>query len=138
MKPHPPENPHAYPFQLIDRIDACEIHRYAIGLKNLTANEPFFQGHFPGQPVMPGVYLIEACAQTAGHVIQDGEQPVRSCYLSGIETFRIRRPVVPGDTLAIRAELERHIATLYRFICTVTREQEIVANGILILALPPV
>jgi len=96
--------PHRYPFLLVDRILEVEKGKNIIGLKNVTINEPFFQGHFPGQPVMPGVLILEGMAQVGGilayHSIPEmvGEKLI---YFAGIDKVRFRQPVVPGDQLLI-------------------------------------
>src|ERR1035437_887403 len=94
--------PHRYPFLLVDRIIEMDTDRI-VGIKNVTHNEPFFQGHFPDFPVMPGVLIVEAMAQTAGILVL-GSMPDRASklvLLVAIESARFRRPVVPGDTLRI-------------------------------------
>jgi 3-hydroxyacyl-[acyl-carrier-protein] dehydratase len=93
--------PHRYPFLLIDRITDIRGDEFAIGIKNVTFNEPQFQGHFPGQPVFPGVMLIEAMAQTAGAICvrSMGEGKVRSVYFLTIDKAKFRKPVVPGDVV---------------------------------------
>jgi beta-hydroxyacyl-ACP dehydratase FabZ len=99
--------PHRYPFLLVDRVVAMEHERRIVALKNVTANEPFFQGHFPGAPVMPGVLIIEALAQ-AGAVLLLHELPDRASkliYFTGIDHARFRRIVVPGDQLMLTMEV---------------------------------
>jgi 3-hydroxyacyl-[acyl-carrier-protein] dehydratase len=101
--------PHRYPFLLVDRIVELEPPQRIVGLKNVTMNEQFFQGHFPGAPVMPGVLIIEAMAQVAGVMIYrempDDERNRKLIYFTGIENAKFRRPVVPGDQLRIEMEL---------------------------------
>ena len=99
--------PHRYPFLLVDRITELEPDKRVVGLKNVTINEQFFQGHFPGMPVMPGVLIIESMAQVAGVMIyRDIAEPKKKLiYFTGIESARFRRPVVPGDQLRIEMEL---------------------------------
>jgi beta-hydroxyacyl-ACP dehydratase FabZ len=99
--------PHRYPFLLVDRIVELEPDRRIVGLKNVTINEPFFQGHFPGAPVMPGVLIIEAMAQVAGVMIYRDlpDRDSKLIYFTGIENAKFRRPVVPGDQLRIEMEL---------------------------------
>lgn len=99
--------PHRYPFLLVDRILELEPDARVVGLKNVTINEPFFQGHFPGAPVMPGVLIIEAMAQTGGVLIfRDlAEREKKLIYFTGIEDARFRRPVVPGDQLHLELEV---------------------------------
>lgn len=99
--------PHRYPFLLVDRIVALEPDKRITGLKNVTMNEPFFQGHFPGAPVMPGVLIIESMAQVAGVLIYRdlSEREKKLIYFTGIENAKFRRPVTPGDQLIIEMEL---------------------------------
>ncbi len=99
--------PHRYPFLLVDRIVELEADRRIVGLKNVTINEQFFQGHFPGAPVMPGVLIIEAMAQVAGVMIYRDlpDKDKKLIYFTGIESAKFRRPVVPGDQLRIEMEL---------------------------------
>ena len=96
--------PHRYPFLLVDRIVDARADEYGVGIKNVTVNEPQFQGHFPGRPVMPGVLLIEAMAQTAGALCvasqEEGGAP-SVVYLMTIDKAKFRKPVVPGDQLRI-------------------------------------
>lgn len=91
--------PHRYPFLLVDRILECKGDESCVGIKNVTFNEPQFQGHFPGQPVMPGVLLIEGMAQTAGALCVNSERSVRPriVYFMTINNVKFRKPVVPGD-----------------------------------------
>jgi beta-hydroxyacyl-ACP dehydratase FabZ len=99
--------PHRYPFLLVDRITELEPDKRVVGLKNVTINEQFFQGHFPGMPVMPGVLIIECMAQVAGVMIyKDVPEPQEKLiYFTGIERARFRRPVVPGDQLRVEMTL---------------------------------
>jgi len=94
--------PHRYPFLLVDRIVEAKADEYGVGIKNVTANEPHFQGHFPGRPVMPGVLMLEAMAQTAGALCVAAQQD-RSApsvvYLMTIDKAKFRKPVVPGDQI---------------------------------------
>lgn len=99
--------PHRYPFLLIDRIIEFEEKKRIVGIKNVTINEPFFQGHFPGAPIMPGVLIIEAMAQTGGvlllHSMPDRDQKL--IYFMGIQNAKFRKPVVPGDILTLQLEV---------------------------------
>ena len=99
--------PHRYPFLMVDRIIELESGKRIVGLKNVTINEPFFQGHFPGVPVMPGVLVIEAMAQVGGIMTYSEEPGIQDklIYFTGIENAKFRRPVVPGDQLRIEMEL---------------------------------
>lgn len=98
--------PHRYPFLLVDRILEVEAGRRAVGIKCVTIDEPFFTGHFPGRPVMPGVLIAEAIAQVgAVAVLMTPGFEGRVPYLAGLDAFRFRRPVVPGDVLRLEVEL---------------------------------
>ena len=99
--------PHRYPFLLVDKVVELESGKRIVGLKNVTINEPFFQGHFPGVPVMPGVLVIEAMAQVGGIMTYSEEPGIQDklIYFTGIENAKFRRPVVPGDQLRIEMEL---------------------------------
>jgi len=99
--------PHRYPFLLVDRIVALEKGKSISGLKNVTMNEPFFQGHFPGEPVMPGVLMLEGLAQTGGilAILSDPEMLGRLVYFAGVDKARFRRVVRPGDQLIYQLEM---------------------------------
>ncbi|GDX76357.1 hypothetical protein LBMAG41_14330 [Cyanobium sp.] len=98
--------PHRYPFALVDRVIAHEPGRMAVAIKNVTLNEPQFQGHFPGRPLMPGVLIVEAMAQVGGLIVtQMPDLPKGLFVFAGIDGVRFRRPVVPGDQLRITCEL---------------------------------
>lgn len=98
--------PHRYPFLLVDRILEYEAGRRIVGTKNVTINEPFFQGHFPGHPIMPGVLIIEAMAQVASLLaMKSSNNTGRLIYFMGIDKAKFRRPIVPGDQIRIEAEL---------------------------------
>jgi 3-hydroxyacyl-[acyl-carrier-protein] dehydratase len=101
--------PHRYPFLLVDRIVELDPPQRIVGLKNVTMNEEFFQGHFPGAPVMPGVLILEAMAQVAGVLLYrempDEDKAKKLIYFTGIENAKFRRPVVPGDQLRMEIEL---------------------------------
>ncbi|MDQ3863884.1 MAG: 3-hydroxyacyl-ACP dehydratase FabZ, partial [Actinomycetota bacterium] len=100
--------PHRYPFLLVDRIEELEAGVRAVGVKNVTQNEPFFQGHFPDYPVMPGVLIIEAMAQVgAVGVMAGGEHEGKLALFAGIDGVRFRRQVLPGDVLRMEVEIVR-------------------------------
>ena len=100
--------PHRFPFLLVDKIIEIEWGKRAVGIKNVTANEPFFQGHFPSYPVMPGVLIVEAIAQVgAVAVLGMPEYKGKLAYFAGIDEVRFKRPVVPGDTLRLEVTLTR-------------------------------
>jgi 3-hydroxyacyl-[acyl-carrier-protein] dehydratase len=111
--------PHRYPFLLVDRVVECEKGKSIKALKNVTYNEPFFTGHFPYRPVMPGVMIIEALAQTAGILafITAGVVPDENTrfYFVGIDKARFRKPVEPGDQLVLTATLERSFKGIWKF-----------------------
>ncbi len=104
--------PHRYPFVMIDRLEVMEDGAKGIGYKNVTINEPFFQGHFPEKPIMPGVLQIEAMAQTAGMIIATYNRELKpaNVLFMNVDKVKFRKPVVPGDRLEIHAEKvkERH------------------------------
>ncbi len=112
--------PHRYPFLLIDKVVDIDGDRTATGIKNVTINEPFFVGHFPARPVMPGVLIVEAMAQTAGAIVlhHQGETAVGSLvYFMSIDKARFRQPVGPGDTLHIKVEQLQKRRTICKFAC---------------------
>ena len=109
--------PHRYPFLLVDKVIECDMDSRIVGIKNVTANEPFFQGHFPEFPVMPGVLIIEALAQVAcilGIKILDREGP-SAVFFAGIDKAKFRRPVVPGDQLRLELTKIKQRGTFFRF-----------------------
>jgi 3-hydroxyacyl-[acyl-carrier-protein] dehydratase len=114
--------PHRYPFLLIDRIVEIDGGNSAVGIKNVTINEPHFQGHFPGQPVMPGVLIIEAMAQTAGAICihADGHDRPSLVYFMTIDKAKFRKPVVPGDQLRIAVRKTKQRGNIFRFTCEAT------------------
>jgi 3-hydroxyacyl-[acyl-carrier-protein] dehydratase len=110
--------PHRYPMLLIDRMVDVVPHVSAIGVKNVTINESFFQGHFPNHPVMPGVLIIESMAQTAGVLVVESLGPQAAgkvVYFMTIESAKFRRPVVPGDQLRIHVTRERRRGNVWKF-----------------------
>jgi 3-hydroxyacyl-[acyl-carrier-protein] dehydratase len=110
--------PHAYPFLLVDRIVEIEPEKRIVGIKNVTCNEPFFPGHFPGQPIMPGVLIVEAMAQTAGVLAfksMPGEERGKPVYFLGIDHVRFRKPVTPGDQLRLELEITKRRQAIWGF-----------------------
>src|ERR1700682_770639 len=111
--------PHRYPFLLVDRVLACEPGKYVHALKNVTFNEPFFPGHFPHRPVMPGVIVIEALAQAAGILVfrTIGVFPDESTrfFFVAIDKCRFRKPVEPGDQVILKATLGRSLKGIWKF-----------------------
>lgn len=124
--------PHRYPFLMVDRIIEFVDNQRIVGIKNVTFNEPFFQGHFPGQPVMPGVMIIEAMAQTAAVLAKrsvDGVRPDKTVFLIGATDFKWKRKVVPGDTLRIVMESVKKRRPVWVMKGEVTVNGELVASG---------
>jgi 3-hydroxyacyl-[acyl-carrier-protein] dehydratase len=111
--------PHRYPFLLVDRVIEIDADNSAIGIKNVTVNEPHFQGHFPEQPVMPGVLIIEAMAQTAGAICVKNSSTDKPSlvYFMTIDNAKFRRPVVPGDRLDIHVKKLKKRGSIWRFAC---------------------
>lgn len=114
--------PHRYPFLLIDKIVEIDGDDSAVGIKNVTINEPHFQGHFPEMPVMPGVLIIEAMAQTAGAICLGarGEEKPSLVYFMTIDNAKFRKPVVPGDQLRIHVRKAKQRGNIFRFVCEAT------------------
>jgi beta-hydroxyacyl-ACP dehydratase FabZ len=108
--------PHRYPFLLVDRILEFEIGKRIVGLKNVTMNEPFFQGHFPGHPIMPGVLIIEAMAQTGGVLalksVPEAEVKNKVIYFMSIDKAKFRKPVVPGDQMRFEIDIIKQRSTI--------------------------
>lgn len=110
--------PHRYPFLMIDRMIDVIADVSATGVKNVTANEPYFQGHFPSQPVMPGVLIIEAMAQTAAALVvftMGAEAEGKLVYFMSVDQARFRKPVVPGDQLMVHVTKERSRGSVWKF-----------------------
>lgn len=114
--------PHRYPFLLIDRIEKVQLGESAVGIKNVTLNEWYFQGHFPDHPIMPGVIIIEALAQTAAALVMKSlaaqnnvQKPGDMVYFMSIDEAKFRKPVVPGDVLQLKVVKERARGPVWRF-----------------------
>lgn len=110
--------PHRYPFLLIDKVIDIDPAVRATGIKNVTINEPFFEGHFPDQPIMPGVLLIESMAQTAGVTVMAAEEDHTNTphvYFMTVDSARFRKPVVPGDTVELHVEKVRSKGSVWKF-----------------------
>jgi 3-hydroxyacyl-[acyl-carrier-protein] dehydratase len=130
--------PHRYPFLLIDRVLECRPGESIRALKNVTYNEPYFPGHFPGRPVMPGVIIIEALAQASGilcfvtaNVIPDANTHF---YFVGIDNARFRKPVEPGDQLILTSQLQRSLKGIWRFSTVALVEGQEVAHADMMVA----
>jgi beta-hydroxyacyl-ACP dehydratase FabZ len=131
--------PHRYPFLLVDRIVEIDPPQRIVGLKNVTMNEEFFQGHFPGAPVMPGVLILEAMAQVAGVLIYrdmpDDEKSRKLIYFTGVENAKFRRPVVPGDQLRIEMELVNRRSTFGKMAGRALVDGKLAAEAIVMFAI---
>jgi len=122
--------PHRYPFLLVDRIIEIEPGTKAIGIKNVTVNEEFFQGHFPGQPIMPGVLIIEAMAQVGGILaFRSGVNIGKAVYFMSIEKAKFRKPVVPGDQLRLEIQVLQQRGNVWRFSGNATVEGKVAAEA---------
>ena len=133
--------PHRFPFLLVDRVLECEMGKRIVALKNVTFNEPFFPGHFPHHPVMPGVLVIEAMAQAAA-ILAFKSSNLRPSdgnvvYFAGIHEARFRRPVTPGDQLVLRATLQRHLRGVWKFATEASVGENVVAHALLTCTMRP-
>lgn len=130
--------PHRYPFLLIDRVIDCEPGKSVTALKNVSFNEPFFQGHFPAHPVMPGVLILEAFAQAAGILAfkTANARPAEHLvyYMVGIDNARFREPVAPGDQLRLHVTLNRAIKTIWKFAGEARVDGKVAATADLMVA----
>ncbi|WP_245579314.1 3-hydroxyacyl-ACP dehydratase FabZ [Chitinilyticum aquatile] len=130
--------PHRYPFLLIDRVTDLEVGKSIRGLKNVTINEPFFQGHFPSYPVMPGVLILEALAQAAGVLtfksIEPAPSPNTILFYAGIDNARFKRQVVPGDQLILEAEIVASKRGIWKYTARALVDGDIAAEADLMCA----
>ncbi len=126
--------PHRYPFLLVDRVIELIPDDRIVALKNVTINEPFFQGHFPGQPVMPGVLIIEAMAQVGGILAYETGPPEkrnRLIYFMGMDKVRFRKMVVPGDQIIFEAKMLKFRSKVAKMSGTATVDDQLVAEAVL-------
>lgn len=133
--------PHRYPFLMIDKVIDIVKGESCTGVKNVTVNEPFFQGHFPGHPIMPGVLIIEAMAQTAATLVVDSLAGIDATshvvYFMTVEEARFRKPVLPGDTLYIKVKKERNRGHVWKFRGEAFAGETLVAEAVYTAMLVP-
>jgi len=124
--------PHRYPFLLVDRVLAIEPGQSIVALKSVTRNEPFFDGHFPGFPIMPGVLVVEALAQAAGILLMHDRPDLHGqvIYFVGIEKARFRRPIVPGDQIRLEVSILRLRRSHARFECRARVDGEVAVEAV--------
>jgi 3-hydroxyacyl-[acyl-carrier-protein] dehydratase len=131
--------PQRYPMIMVDRVKECEPGKRIVAVKNVSANEPFFPGHFPHRPIMPGVLILEAMAQTAGVLVfrTRGTMPDDKTvyYYVGIDNARFKRPVVPGDQLEIEVHYERQLRGISKFNCVARVGAEVVAEATILCSM---
>ncbi|MFO7607487.1 MAG: 3-hydroxyacyl-ACP dehydratase FabZ [Desulfurivibrionaceae bacterium] len=124
--------PHRYPFVLVDRIVELKLGERAVGLKNVSINEPFFQGHFPTDPIMPGVLILESMAQVGGILafLTDRDRfEGELVYFAGLDNVRFRRKVIPGDQLIIKADVVRRKGKIYKFSARAFVDEQLAAEA---------
>lgn len=130
--------PQRFPMMMLDRVKEFEPFKRIVAVKNVSANEPYFPGHFPQRPIMPGVLILEAMAQAAGVLVfrSRGEKPNPDSlyYYVGIDRARFKKPVVPGDQLELVVNLERQLRGIGRFSCEARVDGEIVAEATILCA----
>jgi 3-hydroxyacyl-[acyl-carrier-protein] dehydratase len=121
--------PHRYPFLMVDRILEMEPGKKAVGIKNVTVNEPFFMGHFPGNPIMPGVLIVEALAQVAGIMAFRSGVHGNTVYFMSIEKAKFRKPVVPGDQLRLEITTIQQRGNVWKFSGNATVNGKVAAEA---------
>jgi 3-hydroxyacyl-[acyl-carrier-protein] dehydratase len=130
--------PQRYPFIMVDRVKECEPGKRIVAVKNVSANEPFFPGHFPHRPIMPGVLILEAMAQTAGVLIHRTNNTMPDertvYYYVGIDHARFKKPVLPGDQLEIEVHFERQLRAIGKFSCWARVDGQLVAEATILCA----
>jgi 3-hydroxyacyl-[acyl-carrier-protein] dehydratase len=133
--------PQRYPILMIDRVKHCDTGKRIVALKNVSANEPYFQGHFPGRPIMPGVMILEAMAQAAGVLIISADKGTdhrqNLYYYVGIDDARFKKPVIPGDQLELDVRVERMLRGIGKFSCVARVGTEVAAEATILLAMRP-
>ena len=131
--------PHRYPFLMIDKVVDMELGKHITAVKNVTINEPFFPGHFPGAPVMPGVLILEAMAQAAARLSfkTKGYAPedIGIVYFAGIDGARFKKPVMPGDQLILKVEILRNMRGIWKYATRAEVDGEVVAEAEMMAAL---
>ncbi len=129
--------PHRYPFLLVDRVVDCQPGISVTAIKNVTINEPFFQGHFEGRPIMPGVLIIEAMAQAGGilyYLSSDDIEAGQLFYLVAVDEARFRRPVLPGDQLQLDVSVARKRRSMWRFNCSASVDGKQAVSAVIMCA----
>lgn len=127
--------PHRYPFLMIDRVvkrefnDGKRIGSQAWAIKNITINEPFFQGHFPGEPIMPGVLLLESMSQTGAFACLHEEERFKNLFIVGVNSSRFRRPVLPGHQLLIHALVVKHKKSIFVIQCKIHSDNQLMSEA---------
>jgi 3-hydroxyacyl-[acyl-carrier-protein] dehydratase len=135
--------PQRFPVLMIDRVKECEPGKRIVAIKNVSANEPHFQGHFPGRPIMPGVLILEAMAQAAGVLVFSAQGTVQQSersvyYYVGIDNARFKKPVVPGDQLELEVIFERALRGIGKFSCVARVDGQTVAEATILCSVRPV
>lgn len=130
--------PHRYPLLLVDKVLDFEPGKFLTAVKNVTVNEPFFQGHFPGYPVMPGVLILESMAQATGllgfNTMEEGSSDRMLYLFVGIDEARFKRQVIPGDTMTLHVEFLRKSRGIWKFNCTAKVGDELAAEAVIMCA----